>query len=629
MHVVRLTQAFWLQCAVAAAAIFALWLVLPFFTDYALSFVHPDEITVQLRTLVHSPSLEWQDFLWPFQWPANIHESRSRWLVSAILLLDLKLRLALYPWFVLPPAFSLAWPFQALAAYLLYRLIVELTLDRVAAALAVLVYVTSVGFLSGFTFYFMPGKSLSGTLYLLALWIMARAMRTASQGQLLHRLSSGTKWAIVAVVFVALLLDELGYFLLVLVPVVFIERFLGRPAGTANAAALLRAGAWWVAPFYAFLVFVLIVTPAITWNVFGLDFTYFSTLLGSASNLPMPARSLFASLNGEGFSLESLATNFLTLFGLSFVPWQLSPLYVAPGTGGVLSSQTANWAQLAILLPLLAGIAILAFVAKGAAGRYFRRFLAATLLCVLFQSLVNGRNVAHISGYYYGAPLSAFSALLIGFSFAALARLRPWTRWLSIALALAIVAIQIDNFYPLNASLKFTHLEVITRQVTYPAKWVAPDARAVTPSELEGLREAWLQGELESYVTAHPVSTGAVFLVEELRWLDHLNVMASLAAGKATEAADNGSAADEATYTLTFKNHRWAPARLEIHANTRARIVVRNLDPTPELFESYELYLEQRIPPEGEAVLHLGPLKPGSYGFFSAFHPNLGDIIVK
>src|SRR5207302_10099129 len=79
--------------------------------------------------------------------------------------------------------------------------------------------------------------------------------------------------------------------------------------------------------------------------------------------------------------------------------------------------------------------------------------------------------------------------------------------------------------------------------------------------------------------------------------------------------------AQEAVFTLTIKNHRFEPTELEIPANKKVRLVVKNTDPTPEEFESTELHREKVIPGGQEGIVIIGPLTPGTYEFFGDFNP--------
>ncbi len=71
---------------------------------------------------------------------------------------------------------------------------------------------------------------------------------------------------------------------------------------------------------------------------------------------------------------------------------------------------------------------------------------------------------------------------------------------------------------------------------------------------------------------------------------------------------------------LQIRDHHFEPARLAVPADKRVRIVVHNLDPTPEEFESYELNREKIIAGGAHAYIYIGPLEPGAYPFFGEFH---------
>lgn len=85
------------------------------------------------------------------------------------------------------------------------------------------------------------------------------------------------------------------------------------------------------------------------------------------------------------------------------------------------------------------------------------------------------------------------------------------------------------------------------------------------------------------------------------------------------------------TYTITIKNHKFDPAELTIPANTKVKLLVKNDDPTPEEFESYELHREKIIRGNSKAIIFVGPLSTGRYNFFGEFNPKTaqGYINVK
>lgn len=84
-------------------------------------------------------------------------------------------------------------------------------------------------------------------------------------------------------------------------------------------------------------------------------------------------------------------------------------------------------------------------------------------------------------------------------------------------------------------------------------------------------------------------------------------------------------------YVLTIKDHKYTPDEITISANRKVKLVIKNLDPTPEEFESEKLHREKVIQGHGQAVVFIGPLEPGSYPFIGEFHKDTakGHINVK
>ncbi len=88
---------------------------------------------------------------------------------------------------------------------------------------------------------------------------------------------------------------------------------------------------------------------------------------------------------------------------------------------------------------------------------------------------------------------------------------------------------------------------------------------------------------------------------------------------------------DTPTFEIIIKDHKFAPATLEIPANKKVKLIVKNQDPTPEEFESYELNREKVIPGNSQAIIFIGPLEPGTYPFFGEFNQKTaqGKIVAK
>lgn len=87
----------------------------------------------------------------------------------------------------------------------------------------------------------------------------------------------------------------------------------------------------------------------------------------------------------------------------------------------------------------------------------------------------------------------------------------------------------------------------------------------------------------------------------------------------------------EDSFTLSIKDHRFVPTELEIPAGKKVTIIVKNLDPTPEEFESTDLRREKVVAGGQEITVYVGPLRPGRYEFFGDFNPDTarGHIVAK
>ncbi len=84
-------------------------------------------------------------------------------------------------------------------------------------------------------------------------------------------------------------------------------------------------------------------------------------------------------------------------------------------------------------------------------------------------------------------------------------------------------------------------------------------------------------------------------------------------------------------FALTIKDHKFEPTELEVPAGQKIELQVKNLDPTPEEFESHSLRREKVIPGGQQATIYIGPLSAGRYEFFGEFNPKTarGAVVAK
>ncbi|MDX1974155.1 MAG: cupredoxin domain-containing protein [Rickettsiales bacterium] len=89
--------------------------------------------------------------------------------------------------------------------------------------------------------------------------------------------------------------------------------------------------------------------------------------------------------------------------------------------------------------------------------------------------------------------------------------------------------------------------------------------------------------------------------------------------------------AETPSFELTLKDHQFEPATLEVPANQKVKLVVKNADSTPAEFESHSLGREKVIQGNSSATVLVGPLKPGEYKFEDEFNAKTaqGKLIAK
>jgi len=84
-------------------------------------------------------------------------------------------------------------------------------------------------------------------------------------------------------------------------------------------------------------------------------------------------------------------------------------------------------------------------------------------------------------------------------------------------------------------------------------------------------------------------------------------------------------------FNLNIKGHEFQPTEITIPVNTKIKLIIKNLDSSPEEFESHTLHREKLIPAGGKRVIFIGPLDAGTYEFYGEFNPKTakGRVIAK
>lgn len=85
-------------------------------------------------------------------------------------------------------------------------------------------------------------------------------------------------------------------------------------------------------------------------------------------------------------------------------------------------------------------------------------------------------------------------------------------------------------------------------------------------------------------------------------------------------AAASTAVAEVQEFKIVIKDHKFEPATLVVPAGKKVKLLVDNQDPTPEEFESYDLYREKIVPGNSKIVIFLDPMEPGEYSYFGEFN---------
>ena len=78
--------------------------------------------------------------------------------------------------------------------------------------------------------------------------------------------------------------------------------------------------------------------------------------------------------------------------------------------------------------------------------------------------------------------------------------------------------------------------------------------------------------------------------------------------------------ADDVSINITIQDHRFYPSQTKVPAGAKLKLVVTNLDRTPEEFESDQMKFEKIVQGGGRITVFVPPLKPGRYVFFGEFN---------
>jgi len=90
-------------------------------------------------------------------------------------------------------------------------------------------------------------------------------------------------------------------------------------------------------------------------------------------------------------------------------------------------------------------------------------------------------------------------------------------------------------------------------------------------------------------------------------------------------------AADTYVVEIKLENHRFTPDVIKVPKGTKIKLIVENLDPTIEEFDSPSLKREKILRSRSKTNIILAPLKEGRYEFIGEFNADTakGVVIVE
>ena len=477
------------------------------------NFIHPHVFENIGPMLLDKNGNVYEELINIFKEPAP-GEFRPRFITYAIALFDLRFKYFLYSFLSFTPInFSFAWIFTlVIGPVFLYKAIKNITSDQFIGLCAVIIYMTSIGFLSGFGMYFMEGKPLSNVIFIMVFYYATQINNDLPNKALYFDSKGCAKWLTSLVLLIGLFIDEIPIFAFLIPIILFPERFFDKNALARSAVNMLL----FILPALIFLVVVIILVPIITEHAFGYRFDYIGSLFAKG-DAAAGAKSFYQGPYGI-FGWKNIAINFSTLFGINLLPWQIVPLIKDPAVGGVISDQSNGVVKWLILAPL--AYMVVRGMKKARGNNFIPLAIKSAYLCIayiVFSSLLAGRHVPFITGYYYACAWPVLFTILISSLILVYKKTGLLGSKTILISVLAISIIQVNNFYAINESWVSLH----NNRMVYP-NYKNKYNLTTESASIEGLNlilSAWKEDRLDNFLHTSNISSGEVYLVCDLNWI--------------------------------------------------------------------------------------------------------------
>ncbi len=355
-------------------------------SDPNLTWVHPEAVSRHLPfALGNRHDLVAEDLLRGFDFWSFDGAMRTRFLSYVGTVVDLKFRNWFFQHF--PPllSLSLTWIFSLLLSPLfLWKLIYNLSRNRISAWMGISLYYLSTGFLSGIVMFFHPGKPLCRFAAIFCLY--CASVIVPCRGNDREGKNTGWFWLLVLSVFISFFLEETFWFIFIAIPVLFPALLFSRPPR------------WWRIFAYGLLpvIFVLFVTwlaPRIIENLGFGNFNFWQCELHPFGASEYRVWEKFIPLNIL-INARNILFDYISIRS---------------------SSGDLEISALSVLIPLFFGgyFLLMFFRASSARKKIIARVFLVIILFLIFETMLFTKKGIVQSSYYYGTLFPVFWVLLV------------------------------------------------------------------------------------------------------------------------------------------------------------------------------------------------------------------------
>lgn len=464
--------------------------------------------------LLNGIHLQWTDLFRGFD-PRLFDIERPRFINYIITILNVKLRLLSYDYFIPPANLSLGLIIHLLfAPILFFTLCCKLFVNRWYALLGTCLYVASIGFLSSVAIFPQPGKNIIHTLTLLLFVMMAALHETGET----RPFGEDRRHIVALVMFLNLIcmsIDEQYVIVAVAGGVLFHRLFLPASWKPHDILRSARALGLYFSPIAAFGLFLAFVAPFVS-SIFGsgrCNYIGQAAQLASEKFSVIPYWPIFGDITSTAFAAFFLPKPFspdMSAFHLFLQGWSLVAFILCMTVLVILLLRRAVFTQ---------GEAIVE--------RHLSlpwRLALTAIVYFLLQTMLQRLHDQVTGGYYYTSLAAIFISLLTISLFVTPSIGRE--RFILPYLLPVFMVFQIANFIDLNARWESVHIpltrDLLHMRHQYPnlvANKNEPRT-AVQAARMEDLWNRWKRGEKldDSLMQNWPVSDG--WFLFELNALD-------------------------------------------------------------------------------------------------------------